>query len=329
MHSDSLDKTTESKTKGKRMKRNRYLALLLGMAALSVQAEVKTPYQVEQGKVVYRASTYADPQVLKDAKPSDFRVLLKEERMVLAVSGKHYYCNQQSLPEGFKPDSARLLGDRFLNTNVGTYVSCERIQQDIDADSFQALDFPFFRDRNHIWLPDGEILNGVDVASFRTLAMNQAFDKQNYYFVENETSVVPYQKSAPIAGNCFGWATIDGKQYYRGELQTDADAASFRCLSFNAALDKNGFYIFGRLYQGLPAGVKVAEIRMLPNNEKLATDGEHVWFLDVEPMQLSGLNPREVNIKPDIDGYTITDGKTRWQCDSVKVNNLPQCQKKE
>ncbi|NPE57662.1 hypothetical protein HLB26_00360, partial [Dickeya dadantii] len=60
------------------MKRNGYLALLLGMAALSSQAEVKPPYQVEQGKVVYRVSVNADPQVLEGAKLDDFRVLLRE-----------------------------------------------------------------------------------------------------------------------------------------------------------------------------------------------------------------------------------------------------------
>ncbi|GAB7272568.1 hypothetical protein DZS_39640 [Dickeya ananatis] len=118
--------------------------MLLGMAALSSQAEVKTPYQVEQGNVVYRVSVNADPQVLAGAKPDDFRVLLREKRVALAVSGSRYYCNQQPLPNGFKPESARLRYDTFLITNVGSYVGCERMKQDIDADSFQALDFPFF-----------------------------------------------------------------------------------------------------------------------------------------------------------------------------------------
>ncbi|MCA7013947.1 DKNYY domain-containing protein [Dickeya dadantii] len=309
------------------MKRNGYLALLLGMAALSSQAEVKPPYQVEQGKVVYRVSVNADPQVLAEAKPQDFRVLLREKRVALAVSGHRYYCNQQPLPDGFKPESARLRYDSFLISNVGSYVGCERMKQDIDIDSFQALDFPFFRDRNHVWLPDGEELNGVDIASFKTLARNQAFDKQNYYFVENETSVIPYQKSAPSAGSCFGWATIDGNLYYRGEQRADGDAASFRCLTFSTALDKNGFYVFGRPYQGLPAGVKAADIRMLPNNEKLATDGEHIWFLGVEPVQLAGLSLRDVRVVPDANGYTISDGKTRWLCGSGKVNGRPLCRK--
>ncbi|TYL43804.1 DKNYY domain-containing protein [Dickeya sp. ws52] len=309
------------------MKQNGYLALLLSMAAWSSQADVKPPYQVEQDKVVYRVSVNADPQVLEGAKPADFRVLLREKRVALAVSGSRYYCNQQPLPAGFKPDGARLRYETFLITNVGSFVGCERMKQDIDADSFQALDFPFFRDRHHVWLPDGEELNGVDVASFKTLARNQAFDKQNYYFVENETSVIPYQKQPPSAGNCFGWATIDGSLYYRGEQRADGDAASFRCLTFNTALDKNGFYVFGRPYPAMPDGVKTADIHMLPDNEKLATDGEHIWFLGVEPVQLAGLSLRDVKVEPDANGYTISDGKARWQCGSGKVNGRPLCRK--
>ncbi|SLM62683.1 MULTISPECIES: DKNYY domain-containing protein [Dickeya] len=309
------------------MKWNGYLAVVLGMAALSSQAEVKPPYQVDQGRVVFRASVNADPQVLAGARADNFKVLQKGDAMALAASGSQYYCNQQPLPKGFKPESAKLYGEHFLLTNVGSYVDCAPMKQTIDAASFEALTFPFFRDKNHIWLPDGEILDGVDVASFKAIASNQAIDKKNYYFVANEISIVPYQKNAPVAGECYGWATIDGVVHYQGEARPDVDAASFHCLTFDTALDNVRFYKFGRIGTALPDGVKAAAIKPVADSEKLATDGQRVWFLGVDTVLLEGLGVSNLSSKLDSNDYTISDGKTRWHCDSVKVSGQPQCHK--
>ncbi|WP_192457148.1 DKNYY domain-containing protein [Musicola keenii] len=309
------------------MKRIWLSALSLGMVTLSSYADVPPPYKVVDGKVALQISVNVPAQVLPGAKPENFRVLQKSRGMILAASGNNFYCNQRPLPAGFNAESARIRGEFFLVSNVGSYLSCERMNHNIDANTFQALDFPFFRDRTHVWLPDGETLEGVDADSFKSIGRSQAFDKKNYYYAEREITVTPYSKKVAAFGNCFGWASVDGVAFFRGESRKDVDVASFRCLTFNAALDKQKFYVFDRVYPGLPAGVNVEDIKVVRGTDKLVTDGKRVWFLGVEPVLLSGLKSDDVKLKSELNGYTISDGATRWQCGKVKIGDNPLCSK--
>ncbi|KAA8996930.1 hypothetical protein FJU30_19945 [Affinibrenneria salicis] len=283
-------------------------------------SKVKYPYKVINDRVVYQKAANLSPQPLADASPDDFERVYKNDEIALGKSNGHYYCNDTKLPAGFDLATGATL-DVFLFSNVGTFASCKPMAEKVDRDKFNALDFPFFSDGQHIFLRDGEVLAGADAASFQPRGMNQAFDKQHYYFMEGDSVRLPYRGSVNIYAPCWGWANIDGALYYRGEKQNDVDVKTFQCLAFTLAADKKGFYIYGKPYPIFAPDVKLNNIK--PLSAQVFSDGKYSWHVGVEPTLLEGINSKALKV----DGRVISDGVSEWYCADVKTGDEPTCHK--
>ncbi|PWC16189.1 hypothetical protein DDT52_19370 [Brenneria roseae subsp. roseae] len=304
------------------------MVALAGMMSAASHAEVKYPYKNINGQVVFQLDANAAPAVLEGAKTDDFTLLYKGDMTIaVARSDGHFYCNGALLPQGFDPGTAKVL-DTFLLTNVGAYSYCKLMPQPVDGDHFEALEFPFFSDGKHIFIRTGEVLKQADAASFKTPAVNQAYDKAHYFFIGEKDIVLPYQRSVNIYSPCRGWASIDDQIHYMGEKRPDVDAGTLRCLTFSNAVSKAGFYVFGKLQPFSVADVKVQNVRPWNDNEdRVFTDGSHVWFVNVDAQLLEGVNSKTLSVENDYGDYVISDGVNKWKCGSSQTVGEPACRK--
>ncbi|CAM3505974.1 hypothetical protein VA7868_01697 [Vibrio aerogenes CECT 7868] len=275
------------------------------------------PYKTEQQKVVYQRYSNHPAKTLSGAKAEDFELLYKGDFAVGASSG-NYYCNAEKLPSGLDTQSARIL-DNFLVTNVGSFASCKRTV-DIDLENFQALNHPFFRNGDTILLVTGEVLKGADGKTFKS-AFGQGYDAKHYFYVAKDTVTIPYQKQVKLYDECSGWAAVDNKSYYSGEARGDVDAASFKCLTFNASADKKGFLIAGKRSLKFPSDVNMKALKVLQDN--FITDGHYVWFAGISPYFFKGIQAKTAQVK----GMTISDGQQRWRCENSQTDDQPMCEK--
>ena len=308
-------------------------ALTLGAVTLltaqqAFAADVKSPYKAVGDIVVFQPSSNLDPELVPYAEASDFKIIYSQGGpgdIAVAQSGKNYYCNAVQLPTDFDPASARFV-DNFVLFSGKAWQGCKPLDYPIDAEKFSALDFPFYSDGKVVLTVAGERIEGADAASFKTLARNQAKDKNHYYFMAGEDVILPYKRSASAFPPCYGWGNIDGTMYYQGQPRPDVDSESFTCFSFNTAADKHGFYAGGKTAQAvIPAGVNVRAIK--PLTEEILSDGKYVWFVGIEATLLSGINAGKVRWEKTRTGNKITDGANSWECTSFKTNDDPTCNK--
>jgi hypothetical protein len=294
------------------------VAVLVATSGFSAHAESIYPYKTAEKNVIYQRFSNRPAQPLANAKAADFQLLYKGQDIAVGYSSGNYYCNAEQLPTGLDTDSARIIGS-FLVTNVGSFALCKQTV-DIDLEHFQALNHPFYRNGNTILLISGKVLKGADGKTFKS-AYGHGYDAKNYFYVAEKTVKIPYQHQVKISEDCRGWATIDGKSYYSGELRNDVDASSFKCLSFNAAADKKGFLIAGKRSLEFPADVDMKALKVLEGN--FVSDGHYVWFAGIEPYSFKGISAKTVKV----NGTTISDGKQSWQCENYHTSGQPMCQK--
>ena len=285
---------------------------------------VKPPYKIAGNIVVFQPAANIAPEVVAGANPADFKIIYKADHAVIARSGVSYYCNAQKLPQTFEPAAAHMAGDFVFFAGKG-WAGCELLDYAVDGENFEALDFPFFTDRKVVLTISGKQIKGADAATFETLANNQARDKNQYYFVADKDVAIPWKRRASAYPPCYGWGNVDGELYYAGVKQPQADAASFRCFSFNIAADKEGFYIYGKPQAVIPADAQVKNITPLSDNS--FSDGKYVWFVGVDATLLSGINAGKAKVE-DIDGgEKVSDGVTGWQCTTTKTSDEPSCRR--
>ncbi|MCW2485189.1 DKNYY domain-containing protein [Candidatus Symbiopectobacterium sp. NZEC127] len=283
-------------------------------------SNVKYPYKVIDGVLHYQSAANLPAVPMKNVKPESFSVIYSDTAFGVGKANDTYYCNATALPKAFNPENAKAI-DSYLVSEVGTYAYCNKMTVNIDWKKFEALDFPFFSDGKHIFMRDGSVLKGADVATFQTKGTNQAFDKKHYYFRESNSAIVPYKKSVNIFEQCFGWATIDDALYFRGEKNSELDASTFTCLSFSVTADKKGFYIYGKPFPIFTADTDVKNLKAL--SDYVVTDGKSVWFVKIEPERLAGLDASKVTV----DENVISDGVNEWQCGDFKSPGEAMCTK--
>ncbi len=282
------------------------------------QAELKSSYKEIDGKIAFQKYSNHDPIILNGATLDNFSIKYANDYINIAGSSPNWYCNGIALDDGFDPDAATAL-ESFLISDTGSYAMCESLSVDIDKNSFTALNFPFFKDDNHVFTIKGNIVEDADSASFVS-GRNQGFDKNNYFFVEANTVVLPYQDSVELY-ECFGWAKIDGSIHYKGKKREEIDVNSYKCLNFSNAIDKNNFYNFGAKSASFKQPIATENIKLLSDN--FITDGTKIWYLHIEAFAIEGLDLSSV----EIDGRTISDGKQSWQCESALQEGVPLCKK--
>lgn len=312
---------------------NLWVAILGGMFSVihspAISAEkttatysgVKYPYKVINGVLHYQSAVNLPAVPMKNVKPENFSVIYSDTAFGVGKANGTYYCNAVALPKAFNPEKAKAI-DSYLVSDVGTYVYCKKMTVDVDWTKFEALDFPFFSDGKRIFMRDGSVLKGADVATFQTKGTNQAFDKKQYYFRESDSATVPYTKRVNIHEKCFGWATIDDALYFRGEKNSEFDANTFTCLSFSVTADKNGFYIYGKPFPIFTLDTDVKSLKAL--SDYVVTDGKSVWFVKIEPELLAGLDASKVTVNENV----ISDGVNEWHCEDFKSPGETMCTKK-
>lgn len=308
------------------------LIWLMGISAGGVflggvaHAEVKYPYKMINGEVVYQRYGNVAPVSLDGAKKNDFTLLANSDDMAVGRSDNNYYCNGTRLPKDFDPSTAKIL-DAFLLTNTGAYAGCKLIPQTVDAEQFTALEFPFYSDGKHIFTRSGDVMENVDIATFKAPVMNQAYDKKHYFYAGKNKIVIPYQHSVKICTPSASWANVDSQVYYRGEKRADVDASSLHCLTQNTAVSNAGFYTSGKLQPFAAEGINASNITSVKNDDKVFTDGPHVWFVNVDAQLLEGVNSKSLNLEKDGSDYTISDGSSKWECASFQNVGEPACHK--
>ncbi|MFT8211438.1 MAG: DKNYY domain-containing protein [Symbiopectobacterium sp.] len=282
---------------------------------------VKYPYKVIDGVLNYQNAVNLPAVPMKNVKPENFSVIYTDTAFGVGKANGTYYCNAIALPKAFNPEKAKAI-DSFLVSNVGTYAYCKKVTVNIDWEKFEALDFPFFSGGKHIFMRDGSVLKGSDVATFQTKGTNQAFDKNQYYFRESNSTTVPYKKNVNIHEKCFGWATIDDALYFRGKRNNEFDASTFKCLSFSVTADKKGFYIYGKPFPIFTPDTDVKNLKSL--SDHVVTDGKSVWFVKIEPELLTGLDDSKVTVNENV----ISDDVNEWYCEDFKSPGEAMCTKK-
>ncbi|WP_426448585.1 DKNYY domain-containing protein [Siccibacter colletis] len=286
---------------------------------------VTAPWKTIDGKVVFQPNENTPPQPLTGADANAFAAIYTGGDINIAQSQGHFYCNDQTLPKGFNPDSATV-NENFLFSNIGSFACCEKTAVTLNAETFHALAFPYYTDGKTVVTISGSLVEGADAASFTVLTQNQAKDKSHYFFNAGEDVTLPVIKSAHAFAPCYGWADVDGTLYYEGIKQPHADAATFRCFSFSNAADKHGFYSGeGKVLALFPKGVAPGQIRAI--DEDVYTDGKHVWFVSVRGMLLEGLDAKHVKVDSVMGDIEVSDGAVTWQCPSMGIVGEPRCKK--
>lgn len=307
-----------------------YFALILTCAAAGTQAAVANdgvtaPWKNLSGNVVYQPHENSTPRILEGADANAFSAIYTGGDINIAQSQGHFYCNEQTLPEGFDPNSATV-NESFLFSNVGSFVSCEKTAVPLDGEHFHALDFPYYSDGKVIVTISGSLVEGADPATFTVLEQNQGKDKAHYFFNAGKDVVLPVKKSAKAFSPCYGWANVDGTLYYEGIRQPQADAATFRCFSFTTAADKHGFYSGGGKHlTRIPEDASLNKLKAI--EESVFTDGKYVWFVSATGMLLEGLDAKRIKIDDVMGDKEITDGTITWQCPSMGIIGEARCEK--
>lgn len=300
--------------------------LLTAQQAFAAEAvNVKPPYKAAGDIVVFQPSSNVDPELVPYAEAGDFKIIYNDRSVAIAHSGKNYYCNALPLPAGFDPAVAQVV-DGFILFEGKGWVNCKPLDYAIDTEKFEALDFPFYSDGKVVLTVTGERIKDADAASFKTLAQNQAKDKNHYYFMASEDVILPCKRSAIAYPPCYGWGNIDGAIHYEGKPRPDVDSKSFACFAFSTAADKHGFYVGGKPPQAvIPEDVNVRAIK--PLTENILSDGKHVWFVGIQATLLTGINAAKVSWEETMDGEKITDGVNGWECTETQTNDDPTCTK--
>lgn len=297
----------------------RYCTLLVCCLPLMTNAEVTAPYQLEAGKVVFKPYGNQPGKSLADASPTDFDVTYRNDDFSIALSQGRYFCNDQRLPASFDINTAKALGS-FLLSGQQAYAYCEQINVPVNTDAFALLDHPFASDGRHVFLVTGELLEGADPKHLKTVH-GQAADQHHYYYVADQTKVIPHRGKVALYDSCQGWANIDGTLYFEGEPQQEVDATSFHCLNFSSAVTKDGFYSGNQRIAPLPKGVDSALIK--PLQENFVTDGTRVWYVNVQPTELEGVNLATAKVEYD----QLSDGEHNWDCSVHDGLGNPSCEK--
>ncbi|MGY3962375.1 DKNYY domain-containing protein [Aeromonas veronii] len=288
----------------------RYCPLLVCCLPLMTNAEVTAPYQLEAGKVVFKPYGNQPGKPLADASPTDFDVTYRNDDFSITLSQGRYFCNDQRLPASFDINTAKALGS-FLLSGQQAYAYCEQINVPVNTDAFALLDHPFASDGRHVFLVTGELLEGADPKHLKTVH-GQAAD---------QTKVIPHRGKVALYDTCQGWANIDGTLYFEGEPQQEVDATSFHCLNFSSAVTKDGFYSGNQRIAPLPKGVDSALIK--PLQENFVTDGTRVWYVNVQPTELEGVNLAAAKVEYDL----LSDGVHNWDCSVHDDLGNPSCEK--
>ena len=292
--------------------------LLASLYTSQSYAEISRPYKVIDGKLAYQKYGNQEPVFLENAREQDFEIVYKGDKFSVAFSADRFYCNGSRLEQRFTPSEAVALGP-FLVSGDLSYAYCNKTEHPINADTLEALNNPFFRDKDHVFTSTGQVLKGADPQKIRTQRA-QAFDDRQYYFVAHTTIIRPYSSQVVFYDNCYGWASIDGKLHFEGQQKPSTDDDSFRCLDPDTAIDKDTIYFFGEAKYHFSTPVKTSDIRQIQNS--FFTDGQNIWYTRLAPMQLTGLDVERVAIS----GNEISDGKTTWQCANIQTNDQPICQ---
>lgn len=297
----------------------RYCALLACCLPLASYAEIVAPYQLDAGKVIFKPYGNQAGIPLAGAVPTDFDVTYRNDDFSIAHSQGRYFCNAQPLPDSFDLNTAKALGS-FLLSGQQAYAYCEQIKVPVNTAAFTLLDHPFASDDRHVFLVTGELLEGADPKHLKT-AHGQAADQRHYYYVADQTKVIPHKGKVALYDVCQGWANIDGTLYFEGEPQQEVDATSFHCLNFSSAVTKDGFYSGNQRIAPLPKGVDSALIK--PLQENFVTDGTRVWYVNVQPTELEGVNLAAAKVEYD----QLSDGLHNWDCSVHDDLGNPSCEK--
>ncbi|MEG0007493.1 MAG: DKNYY domain-containing protein [Aeromonas sp.] len=297
----------------------RYCALLACSLPLVAHAEIAPPYQLEAGKVVFKPYGNQPGAPLAGAQAEDFEVIYRNDDFSIALSQGRYFCNEHPLPDSFGINTAKALGS-FLLSGQQAYAYCEQVKTPVNTASFKLLDHPFASDDRHVFLITGEVLDGADPKQLKT-AHGQAADQRHYYYVAEQTRVIPHKGKVTLYDVCQGWAKIDGALYFEGEAQKEVDAASFHCLNFSSAVTKDGFYSGNQRIAPLPTGVDSALIK--PLQENFVTDGTRVWYVNIKPTELAGVNLAAAKVEYD----RLSDGVHNWDCSVHDDQGNPSCKK--
>jgi hypothetical protein len=284
----------------------RYCPLLVCCLPLMTNAEVTAPYQLEAGKVVFKPYGNQPGKPLADASPTDFDVTYRNDDFSIALSQGRYFCNDQRLPASFDINTAKALGS-FLLSGQQAYAYCEQINVPVNTDAFALL-------------VTGELLEGADPKHLKTVH-GQAADPHHYYYVADQTKVIPHKGKVALYDTCQGWANIDGTLYFEGEPQQEVDATSFHYLNFSSAVTKDGFYSGNQRIAPLPKGVDSALIK--PLQENFVTDGTRVWYVNVQPTELEGVNLATAKVEYN----QLSDGEHNWDCSVHDDLGNPSCEK--
>ncbi len=293
-----------------------FLIFCFSFSTLShAHSDIKRPYKKIEGKIAYQFGN-KEPVFLEGASLEHFHLKYVDDYMAVAESNGNWYCNGTLLGSDFEADTAQVMGSLLLS-NSGNYAYCSALDFNLDAESVTDLDYPFFKDANHVFTTSGELLKNADAQTF-TAKRNQGFDNKHYFFVERDTITLPYSKKVTLH-DCFGWAQIDGELYYKAEKRTDVDKESYRCLDFYTAVDKNHIYNYGEISATFKPQISTANLT--PLNEYFLTDGTKVWYLNVETFLIEGLDISSLTV----DKRTISDNKQTWQCESAHQEGSNLC----
>jgi hypothetical protein len=153
-------------------------------------------YLMDRSHIFYlehSADPFAD-QILPEADISSFVFITREDdrRYFAFAKDDHrvYYLQgrQSKILDDLSPNSVRVVKDRYITDGKVIYQGADRIELDLDIETFEVLPHNYVRDRNGVYLISGinqMKLDVVDPESFEPVDYKTFKDKSGVYQVEH------------------------------------------------------------------------------------------------------------------------------------------------
>ena len=167
-----------------------------------------------------------------------------------------YFLNQRV--EGADLASFTVLSGTFAKDQHAVYAQGKKIEG-VDPSSFEILhgdggyskEVSYGKDKNGIYLADGQEIKGADLASFQVLIFRYSKDKNHVYFYDqilpgrDAESFEVISKIGALDQKNGSYTKDKHGIYYQNEKITNVDMSTFQVLSSSYAKDKNRRYCYG------------------------------------------------------------------------------------
>jgi|GEM_PF-3116624 len=142
------------------------------------------------------------------------------------------------------PDSVSVKSKFYIKDNQNVYASSPYSMEDVDAETFEDLEYGYGKDENRVFFRD-EIVTGADVDTFESLSHNEWRSRPEGYYIRNE-GVNFYDERMEWLMGFYG---KDKEGVFFNTCRIDeADPSSFIPLDFGYGKDdKNVFYRCNRI----------------------------------------------------------------------------------